>query len=86
MAYDAQSRWQVLLEKKDLKAVWSAINWKGKMEFRDDNESRPSDEMFRHHFEKLLNPSSEGIGITVPQTDGPDNSGRNQKRYSEVSP
>ena len=69
MAYDAQSRWQVLLEKKDLKAVWSAINWKGKIEFRDDNESRPSDEMFRHHFEKLLNPSSKGIGITVPQTD-----------------
>ena len=67
-ANDAHSRWHILLEKKDPKAVWASINWKGKIEFKNRDINKPSDDVFRRHFEKLLNPVSRSADITVPHT------------------
>ena len=66
---DAQSRWKILLRNKDSKSIWSAINWKGKVEPQTDQKHRPSDASFRHHFEALLNPASAGTELTIPDTD-----------------
>ena len=68
VAHDAQSRWQFLLRKNDPKAIWASINWAGKIEFRDEDKTRPNDDVFRRHFETLLNPSLAGAELTVPQT------------------
>ena len=66
---DAQSRWQNLLRNKDSKSIWSAINWKGTVDPPKCQKHRPSDESFRHHFEKLLNPTSASTELTIPDTD-----------------
>ena len=51
------SRWQKLLESKDPKQIWSAVNWKGNLDEKSVEKSRPDDEQFRQHFENLLDPS-----------------------------
>ena len=51
------SRWQKLLESKDPKQIWSAVNWKGNLDKKSVEKSRPDDEQFRQHFENLLDPS-----------------------------
>ena len=68
-ANDAQSRWQILLDKKDPKAIWASINWKGQITHQKGDKSKPSDEAFCRHFEKLLNPVPDGEVLTVPHTD-----------------
>ena len=66
LAYNAQSRWQVLLEKKGPKAIWASKNWKGKIELNDGDRTKPGDKVFRRHFEKFLNPVPNSADITVP--------------------
>ena len=50
-----QAKWTRLLKNNDLRTIWKAIGWNG--ELSESNEtSVPSDEEFKMHFEKLLNP------------------------------
>ena len=49
-------RWKNLMESKDPKTIWGAINWKGDIDKRSTN--CPDDEHFKIHFEELLNDSS----------------------------
>ena len=94
LAHNAQSRWQALLEKKDHKAIWASINWKGKVEFYDGDRNKPDDKVFCRHFEKLLNPVLNSAEITVPHTAmyvRPDsgrsnNCERNQRSYIKITP
>ena len=65
---DANSRWQALLARKDLKLVWSSINWKGEFEVESSEKNKPTNEAFRGHFQKLLNPAAGYADIAVPDT------------------
>ena len=65
---DAYSRWQLLVTKKDPKLIWSSINWKGEFNVKGGEGSRPSNDDFQQHFERLLNPSTGFADITVPNT------------------
>ena len=47
-------RWQKLINDKDDKSLWQAINWKG--ELKDYDTEKPSDEEFQKHLETVLNP------------------------------
>ena len=69
-------RWREMLAEKDNQELWKAINWNGTIE--TDSTDKPSDELFRQHFEGLLNPSEvensvhfEPNGIYLPVTDDP---------------
>ena len=54
----AQPRWKRLMEENDCKTIWKAINWKGEINTNREIE-QPSDNAFKTHFERLLNPSGE---------------------------
>jgi hypothetical protein len=60
-----QSRWTRIIESKDPKMIWRAIGWNGTLV--KDATNRPTDQEFREHFEKLLNPSER------PQSPTPGN-------------
>jgi hypothetical protein len=47
-------RWHNILARKDSRAIWSAINWKG--EANSNQSGGPKSDDFKIHFEKLLNP------------------------------
>ena len=49
-----KDRWRRLLCINDSKQLWNAINWKGELGTKRVNS--PSDEVFKSHFENLLNP------------------------------
>ena len=50
-------RWQRIIESKDPKALWKAINWKGEVSISGRAEDeKPTDEAFKEHMERLLNP------------------------------
>ena len=66
---NAHARWQVLVAKKDPKLIWSSINWKGDFELNGNHRNKPSDEDFRQHFEKLLNPPTGYIDMEIPNSD-----------------
>ena len=51
-------RWAKILDSKDPKLIWKALNWKGT--FDDISENQPSENLFKNHFEHLLN-QEEGI-------------------------
>ena len=65
-AYDAHSRWQILLDKKDPKLIWFSINWNGKIVSSHSVKDAPDDYIFRRHFEELLNPISGETELRVP--------------------
>ena len=67
-ACDAQSRWQMLLNSKDPKLIWSSINWSGKVESRNPERNTPSDDEFCCHFEGLLNPTPSEDALTLPRS------------------
>ena len=52
-------RYAQILETGDPKLIWKSINWKGT--FDNTIESEPSDNVFKDHFENLLNKDDIGI-------------------------
>ena len=51
-------RWERLLMDTDDARVWKAISWKGDFgENKNDKDTCPSDEEFKIHFERMLNPT-----------------------------
>ena len=70
-------RWQRILDTKDNKQLWQSINWKGEYGVKSDEV--PSDEMFKEHFEDLLNLAGVGplraddfvTDISIPVLDDP---------------
>ena len=67
-ACDAQSRWQMLLSRKDPKLIWSSINWNGKIDSRNSERNTPSDDEFCRHFEGLLNPTPSESALALPHS------------------
>jgi hypothetical protein len=65
---NALERWANLLEIKDSKVIWQAINWKGNYKPPTNRHDTPSDEDFAKHFHELLNPPDK-CQLTAPQTD-----------------
>ena len=70
-------RWRYILNNRDEKALWKAINWKGEVDMK--SLATPSDEEFQNHLEKLYNPdgleqidmSDIQTDVTIPVLDGP---------------
>ena len=60
-----QRRWKRLVAGSDSKALWKAVNWNGTISQTPVTEM-PSDDAFREHFEKLLNPPNAPMTI-MPQ-------------------
>jgi hypothetical protein len=60
-------RWKQLLEDDDTRALWKAIQWNGTIASNDPTNT-PSDETFKAHFERLLNPPQS----TQPNDEHPD--------------
>ena len=60
-------RWKKLLDEKDSRELWKAINWNGTLD--TNSTERPSDEVFRDHFEKLLNPEDTDETNNEPHDD-----------------
>ena len=50
-------RWERLLDDSDDARVWRAISWKGELEAALDSVRCPSDEEFKVHLERVLNPA-----------------------------
>ena len=46
-------RWARILETRDPKYIWKSLNWKGSFDNRE--ETQPSENIFKDHFERLLN-------------------------------
>ena len=65
---DPSNRWQHLLDMKDPKTLWKAINWNGKVEHSLACTETPSDAEFKRHFELLLNPNDQEP-LIIPHTD-----------------
>ena len=65
VALSAHSRWGKLLNLRDPKTIWKAINWRGEFELPGDIKDGPSDEEFTSHFGNLLGPT-EGRDIDAP--------------------
>ena len=72
------SRWETLVADNDNKRIWNAIDWTGKVN-STQKDVMPSDQEFKVHFEKLLNPGdAQPIDVTyineapyIPITDDP---------------
>lgn len=64
----AHDRWSRLLERKDHKGIWNAVNWKGGLSFSSQPVTTPSERDFVEHYSALLNPSShtESSGLVCP--------------------
>ena len=52
MSASSNTRWKQLIEDRDSREIWKAINWNG-LTNASSGEDKPSDEAFREHFEKL---------------------------------
>ena len=61
-----QPRWKRIMDEKDSKLIWQAIGWKGEI-FDNSENTQPSDDEFKLHFEQLLNPG--GDSVEVPNID-----------------
>ena len=75
----SNNRWKQLLEDDDTRALWKAIQWNGTIA-NNDPTNTPSDEAFKEHFEKLLNPPQSTLPndeqadtppVYLPVTDDP---------------
>lgn len=70
-------RWERLLGDTDDARVWKAISWKGDFETDKSNEACPSDDEFKIHFERVLNPAPVppplhvSTQVTIPVLDEP---------------
>ena len=72
------TRWEWLLKEGDPKAIWKAIGWDGKCDPQKTSET-PSEQDFKLHFEKLLNPTEANPTMSpdlhespyIPITDDP---------------
>ena len=71
-------RWERILEDADDVRVWKAISWKGDLEaYESDSVDRPSDDDFKVHFERVLNPDPAPpaplvtAGVSIPVLDDP---------------
>ena len=62
-ALSDQSRphWARILENRDPKIIWKSLNWKGT--FDNVEETHPSDDSFKDHFEHLLNENEINVPI-----------------------
>ena len=63
-------RWQRMLQSKDSKEIWGAIDWKGNTIDCSTSETPTSSE-FKFHFESLLNPNQELPQDLLSLCDGP---------------
>lgn len=62
------TRWEGLLEEGDPKLIWKAIRWNGQVNATNTMDT-PSDDDFKLHFERLLNPP--GVDSTIyPDIEG----------------
>ncbi len=57
----SQPRWKRILESNDLRMIWKAIDWSGRVDIHDS--VRPGDEQFKIHFENLLNPECQSDSV-----------------------
>lgn len=71
-------RWESLLRDADDARVWKAISWKGNFGAdKNDKDKCPSDEEFKIHFERVLNPPpippplNVSTDVTIPVLDDP---------------
>ena len=64
-----KEKWIRLLEDKDQRKIWRAINCDGSIE--EKNGDIPSDVDFKLHFEKLLDPGNDDNIETLDVTDSP---------------
>jgi hypothetical protein len=54
-----RERWKNIVQSRDPKSLWRAINWKGEYDNPEGETTKPSEEAFCKHFQRLLNPSNE---------------------------
>lgn len=53
----SQPRWERILETNDLKFIWKAIYWSGKVDICENE--KPDNEQFKRHYENLLSPECQ---------------------------
>ena len=64
----AQSRWLRILQNNDEKQIWKAIGWNGELTDHSPSSQKPTDNEFKIHFEKLLNPDETEEEFVIPET------------------
>ena len=64
----SQDRWKRLMQARDCKSLWMAINWNGTFSTALDEIVKPSDEAFAEHFSTLLNPSTPTANQQIPNS------------------
>ena len=69
-------RWDKLLQDRDDRRVWQAINWKGCLDDDVNNDIRPTDEEFKQFYEDLLGTATSnlddecrGATVSIPVLD-----------------
>ena len=62
------SRWLKILRNNDEKQIWKAIGWNGELTDLSATTQKPSDNEFKIHFEKLLNPDDVEEEFVIPET------------------
>ena len=72
------SRWDRLLQDKDDRRVWQAINWKAVLNVDIYTDVKPSDNEFHAYYNELMNvPTSDlfsecrNVAVTIPVLDDP---------------
>ncbi len=53
---NAHHRWQNLLNLRDARKIWQALDWSGRYSKCREQSTIPSNEKFAEHFQQLLNP------------------------------
>ncbi len=64
---NSHKRWSYLVQNRDSKQIWQAINWNDTFDSPPDKGEKPTDEEFCAHFETLLNPQPTETFEFVPE-------------------
>ena len=56
---DEHRRWKRILNTNDDKLLWKAVNWKGDVDFNENDKEKPTDAEFKIHLENLFYPEGE---------------------------
>ena len=62
------NRWHSILQQKDAKSLWQAIDWKGNYLTPPSGNLQPTNEKFAHHFSTLLNPEERSEDLHIPSS------------------
>ena len=62
------NKWATILEEKDSKTLWKAVDWKGSINTPLGSQQRPSDQEFATYFSSLLNPETGQVDISIPSS------------------